>query len=173
MKLKINYENVVEELEVNSDEMWSCLGLGDATNLSKEEKEKMIQNKVNNEWNKPDYNNWHNFQIHKGYTKMTKEQAEKNMEQMDLLPDYTMEEILNKRFSYDETCKKIRKILGKHKVWADILIAVVLDGDSVAEYAREIGKSRTNVAHMYERGMKILKKFYKNSHKMASPNAYI
>lgn len=42
---------------------------------------------------------------------------------------------------------------------ADMLIAIIFDGMTVAEYAESIGDTANNVSHRYRRAINKLKKF--------------
>lgn len=162
MKLTIFYENLREELEVDTNEMWSCLKLTSDKELTEEEREKMIQDKVDKEWNKPDLNNWLKFNRHRGRD-VRKEELTENDEtkdEMDLFPDMKKNSY-EKEFEYVEICKKIKKILKNYKDWADIVIAVALDGYSVAAYAEKVGSSRKAISKKYNKAIKVLKEFYK------------
>ena len=112
MKLKIYYENHSQFLEVDTDEMWSCLGFED-TNVSNEEKEKLIQDKGDKEWNLDEYNNWRNFNKHIGIVKKKEKLIENDegIDVMDLFPDMSILNSYEKEQEYVKTCKKIRKIL--------------------------------------------------------------
>lgn len=171
MKLKIYYENISQVLEVDTNEMWSCLGFEKGLKLPMEEKEKIIQDKVNKEWNHDDFNNWKKYRNHL-YVPQKDEVAD-DEDFVNKIPTSDSFESLLIAIEEETTRKKIREILGKHKEWADIVIAVVFDGYSIPEYAKKIGKSRTNVNHMYNRALKLLKTFYEKSHKTPHPNVDI
>ena len=69
MKLKVRYENEFQTIELDAksmDEMWVSLSLEDGENLTQEEKENMIQDAFEEMFNKPEYNNWHKFDRHRG-----------------------------------------------------------------------------------------------------------
>lgn len=159
MKLTIYYENLKEELDVNTDEMWSCLGLTTDKELSEEEREKMIQDKVDKEWNRNEYNNWHRFDRHRANVFNPTES--KLCEVMDIFPDIKEAEKIRKYEEYKDVCRNIREILKGRNDWADIVIAIALDGYSVTEYARYVGSSRKAISKKYNKALNLLKKFYK------------
>ena len=45
MKIKVSYDNTKQTLEVDRDEMWLSLSLGDADGMTSAEMEKRIQEK--------------------------------------------------------------------------------------------------------------------------------
>ena len=72
MKLKIRYENEFQTIELDAkatDEMWVSLSLDCDDNMTQEEKEQAIQNAWDKQYNRPDYNNWHKFNRHRGFTR--------------------------------------------------------------------------------------------------------
>ena len=61
MKLKIRYENGYQEVDLDIEatkQMWVSLSL-EGEELSQEEKESRIQEAFEEQYNKPEYNNWH------------------------------------------------------------------------------------------------------------------
>lgn len=72
MKLKVRYENEFQTIELDAkstDEMWVSLSLDCDDDMTQEEKEQAIQNAWDKQYNRPDYNNWHKFNRHRGFTK--------------------------------------------------------------------------------------------------------
>lgn len=59
MKIKMRYDTIYQTLEVDSEKMWISLSLEAGSNISQEEKEQLIQDKVEEIYNKPEYNSWH------------------------------------------------------------------------------------------------------------------
>ena len=73
MILSIRYENKLQTIELNekeTEEMWVSLSL-EGDQLPKKDKERLIQDAFNEEYNKPEYNNWHKVDRHKGYSKVS------------------------------------------------------------------------------------------------------
>ena len=64
MKIKIRYNNEFQKLEVDRDEMWVSLSLGSTEGLTDSEMEKRIQDKFDEMFNRPEYNNWHRHDRH-------------------------------------------------------------------------------------------------------------
>lgn len=68
MKLKIRYENAYQTIEVSEadkDKLWISLSL-EGEGLTSEEQEKKIQQAFEERFNRPEYNNWHKFDRHRG-----------------------------------------------------------------------------------------------------------
>ena len=63
---------------------------------------------------------------------------------------------------YDDICQLIHKALGKKKDWADMFIAVRIDGIPIREYARSIGVDENNISQKLKRAEKKLKEFLEN-----------
>jgi DNA-directed RNA polymerase specialized sigma24 family protein len=63
---------------------------------------------------------------------------------------------------YEGVCKWIRTALGKKQDWADMFIAVRIDGMSIREYASSIGADENNITQKLKRATKKLEQEYKN-----------
>ena len=66
MKLKVVYENMAQYLEINDEEMMQLtVSLGiNASGATQEEKEQMVQEAFDAQFNRPDYNSWHKMERH-------------------------------------------------------------------------------------------------------------
>lgn len=104
MKIKMRYDNTYQTLEVDTDEMWVSLSLESGASFTQEEKEQLIQNEVEERYNKPEYNNWHKMDRHRGDPKrpFRKDDDEAdNSDGLDLVPDYSDEERRERKEDYD------------------------------------------------------------------------
>lgn len=140
MKIKMRYDNTYQTLEVDTDEMWVSLSLESGASFTQEEKEQLIQNEVEERYNKPEYNNWHKMDRHRGDPKrpFRKDDDEAdNSDGLDLVPDYSDEERRERKEDYDAVCQKLRTLLKSE--YAEVIIAIVLDGKTPEEYAAETG----------------------------------
>lgn len=157
MKLKIRYEEKYETVEVDSEEMWISLSLEGGENLTQEEKEAIIQDAFEEEFNKPEYNNWHKFNRHRGNLKKQFRKADEDADErdgLDTVADNSQEEERNRQYEYEDLCQKIRTML-KPK-FAEVIIAVCLDDITPEEYAAIKGEKRDTV---YKRLQRAKKKF--------------
>ena len=71
MRFSVRYEEKIQTIELNDEEtkqMWVSLSLV-GEGLSKSNKERLIQDAFNDKYNKPEYNNWHKFDRHRGMLK--------------------------------------------------------------------------------------------------------
>ena len=94
MKIKVRYENAYQTLEVDTEEMWVSLSLESDKDLTQEEKESFIQDAFEEKFNKPEYNNWHKFDRHRGnLTKQFRkdDETEDESDGMETVPDYSDE----------------------------------------------------------------------------------
>ena len=176
MKLKVRYDNAYQTLELDAEateQLWITLSL-EGEGLSQEEREKLIQDEWEERLNKPDYNSWHKFDRHRGFSKaqpgkdeddedtdtsepLMKEVADDRIFRRDELARIESEE-------YEEVCQRIRAVLEKKPDWAEAFIAVCLEGEEETAYARRIGDTQSNVAHKLARAKKkIAAKFWKPS----------
>lgn len=155
MKIKMRYDNTYQTLEVDAEKMWVSLSLEAGTNITQEEKEQLIQDKVEEIYNKPEYNSCHKLDRHRGEPKRSfrkdDEEAD-NSDGLDLIPDYSDEERRERKENYEEVCQKLRSLLKPE--YADVIISVVLDGNTPEEYAAEIGVHRDTVYKRLQRAKK-------------------
>ncbi|HDM9178968.1 TPA: sigma-70 region 4 domain-containing protein [Listeria innocua] len=169
MRLSIRYENQFQSIELNEEEtqeMWVSLSL-EGENL---EKEKLIQKTFDEKFNKPEYNIWHRETRH---LTTPKERFNDDGDEYDT-SEPLMKEVADDRIfrkdeierayqdDYEGVCKWIRTALGKKQDWADMFIAVRMEGMSIREYASSIGVSENNITQKLKRATKKLEQEYKN-----------
>lgn len=169
MILKIRYENEFQTIELDTEaasQLWISLSL-EGEDLSEEEREQRIQDAFDDQFNKPEYNQYHRETRHidpnpkrkrmdgkRGYIQCDQEDTA-----FDIM-DYLLTE--SEPDNYEETCLLIRKVLAKKPAWADALIAVRLDGETIREYAGRIGASENNISQKLKRAEKKMKEFFEN-----------
>lgn len=171
MKLKIRYENEYQEVELDEKAMkgmYVTLGIEEDPDASQEENEARIQEEFEAKFNKPEYNNWHKETRHidptpkvrrldgkKGY--ITPAPGDTDFDVLENLVitfgDYDSDED-------EETCRRVREALPKHPDWADIVIAIRIDGVPVKEYASQHGMSESSVSHKLSRALKKLREIF-------------
>jgi hypothetical protein len=169
MRLSIRYENQFQSIELNEEEtqeMWVSLSL-EGENL---EKEKLIQKTFDEKFNKPEYNIWHRETRH---LTTPKERFNDDGDEYDT-SEPLMKEVADDRVfrkdeiirdcqnEYQDVCQWIRKVLGKKEDWADMFIAVRIDGMSIRDYASSIGADENNITQKLKRATQKLQKEYKN-----------
>lgn len=155
MKLKIRYEQKYEIVEVNSEEMWVSLSLEGSEDLTQEEKETLIQDAFEEQFNKPEYNNWHKFDRHRGNLKKQfrkDDEVAVDGDGMDTVADNSQEEKLNRQYEYEDLCQKLCDVLKPE--FAEVIIAVCLEDKTPEEYAAEIGEKRDTVYKRLQRAKK-------------------
>lgn len=81
---------------------------------------------------------------------------------METVPDYSDEANRTSRYEYEDVCQRIRQVLGKKQDWADMFIAVRIDGMSVKDYALFCGDSENNTTQKLKRAEKKLRVFFQN-----------
>lgn len=168
MKLKIRYENEIQTIELDAkatEEMWVSLSL-EGEGLSQKEREELIQKEWNEQFNKEDYNNWHKFSRHRGYSKVVPDEETDEVDCSEPLMSEVRDPRIfcrqelekDKQYDYEACCDRIRAAVKPAQ--ADMLIAIILDGVTVAEYADLIGDTPNNVSHRYRRAINNLKKVF-------------
>lgn len=156
MKLKIRVDNTWQTLELDENEKAQlCISLdveGEA--LSEKEREALIQEAWDREFNRPEYNNWHKFNRHRGEGRgMSCADENEEIGCLEPLPDEVADDRIFRReelereekWSYEAVCEWVRKTLVKKPHWAEAFISVRLDGMSVNDYAASIGVSDASV----------------------------
>lgn len=170
MKIKIRYENEYQTLEVENMELEKWLNISISEEESQGDYEKRIQDVIEERFNRPDYNSWHKHNRHTGnaYMKSKDGTVEVNTEEaiMAKAIDQSvftrdidgLEEQMDHEWQYKHYCSHIREILKPDA--AEMVIAIVLDGMTVAEYAEQICDTSNNVSHRYRRAINKLKKVF-------------
>ena len=175
MKLEIRYDNTVQNIDLDAEEteqLWVSLSL-EGEGLTQAQREKMIQDEWNEQYNKPDYNSWHKFDRHRGYSRAQpgKDDDEDDCDTSEpLMKEVADDRIFRKdeidrdrRESYEAICQWVRKTLAKKPKWADAFIAVRMDGVSVNDHAADIGVSDASIVSKWlARAEKKLKENYPN-----------
>lgn len=177
MKIRIKYENKnVEKPPVTMtvdvpDEDCTLMIEADYHNRLEEEadkenvKRRNVQEIMDEQFNKPEYNNWHKFDRHHGNLKTPfrkDDEAEDESDGMETVPDYSDEINRTVRYEYEAVCQCVRQALGKKQDWADMFIAVRIDGMPIKDYALFCGTSENNITQKLKRAEKKLRVFFQN-----------
>ena len=175
MKLRIRYDETVQTLDLDkkaTEQLWVSLSLEDET-LSDSEKEQKIQEAFDVQYNRPEYNNMHKFDRHRGNSNA--QPATDNGEEDAYTSEPLMSEVADDRIfrkdeidrdereSYEAICGSVRKVLAKKPEWADAFIAVRMDEETIREYAARIGANENNITQKLKRAEKKLAAAYKKS----------
>ena len=169
MKIKVCYENSYQHLELDAaaaDQLWISLSLGSHTDLTDEEKQKQLQSAFDEQFNKPDYNNWHQLDRHRGKSKATSEDGVDEWDTSEPLMSeviddrvFRKDEIMcEQRWEDEEVRARIRAALKPD--YAEMIIAIHLDGMSCIEYAASIGQKPNTVNHRLQRAEKKLREIF-------------
>lgn len=181
MKIKICYENEYQTLEVENMELEKWLNISISEEESQEDYEKRVQDVIEERFNRPDYNSWHKHDRHTGNAKMKNKEGvievnneeaimAKAIDQSVFTRDIDgLEERMDHEWQYKHYGSHIREILKPDA--AEMVIAIVLDGMTVAEYAEQICDTSNNVSHRYRRAINKLKKVFSKRPFNPSPKA--
>ncbi len=177
MKLKIRYENMYQTVELDAaatHDMWVSLSL-EGEGLSDMEKEQKIQEAFETQFNRPEYNNWHKYERHHGYS-MAKPEDDESEDDFDS-SEPLMKEVRDDRIfrqdeiqrsmkdEYEDVCQRVRSALAKKPDWAEMFIAVRINGVSVDDYAASIGADASNISHKLARAEKKLREIFEKRQK--------
>ena len=86
------------------------------------------------------------------------DEDDQSFEIMDYLTSHNPISNCDRKFEYEDCCERIRAAVKPAQ--AEMLIAIILDGMTVAEYADSIGDTANNVSHKYRRALKNLQKVF-------------
>lgn len=172
MKLKIRYENEMQILELDSaatEQLWVSLFL-EGEGLSQEEREQRIQDAFDEQYNRSDYNCWHKFWRHHGESKAKPGDEEDEVDTSEPLMDEVADDRIfrkdglgrEERESYEAVCQLVREACGKKANWAEMFIAIRIEGVSINDYADQIGADSSNISHKLDRAAKKIEKFMQN-----------
>lgn len=109
-------------------------------------------------YNKPLYNDWHRHNNHRGtvQTPFRKDGDAEDIDPLDTVPDYSDEIERDRKAEYEATCQMIHKSVKPE--YADVLIAIAIDGYTPEEYADKHGLNRDAVYKRYQRARAKMKK---------------
>lgn len=169
MKIKVRYDNQTQILELDdaaTEELWVCLSLGSSTGLTEDEKRQTLQEAVDEYLNKPEYNSWHKFDRHRGESKAKPEDGEEDLDTSEPLMSevadsriFLKDEIVREAAWDEEELKaKIRAVLKPD--YAEMIIAIHIDGMSCMEYAESIEQKPNTVNHRLQRAEKKFKEIF-------------
>lgn len=171
MNLNIYYDGINQVIELDdktTEELWISLSL-EGENLSKENKEKLIQKAIDDEFNRPEYNNFHKETRHIGLSKLALRNKDDNEWQdepsMSEVVDSSLftkyQDIHEREEEYKELYNKLHTILGTKNNWIEAIMAVRVDGMSVNDYAASIGlKDASIVSKWLTRAERKLRAYY-------------
>lgn len=170
MKLKIRYDDTIQTLDLDAEatqQMWVSLSLQDEE-LTDSEKEKRIQEAFDEQYNKPEYNNWHKETRHIGLSKAKpgKDEDEDDVDSSEpLMSEVADDRIFMKdelereaREDYEDWCDRIRAAMKPD--YAEMIIGIVLDEIPLSEYAALIGEDANKVSYRYRRAVKKFREIF-------------
>jgi len=163
LELKVRYDKGYQTISLDdaaTEALWVTLSVEDEA-LRKDEKS--IQEAFEKQFNRPDYNNLHKLERHKDYnTDVSGEYV--------MSSSYNPYEEMETEENYNEICRQIRECLKPE--WAELFIAVHIDGESIRDYADRIGGSENNLTKKLERAEKKLKKIFSKTSDFPSCHGY-
>ena len=182
MKLRIRYDEKWQVLELDTgdiDKLWISLDLEDE-NLTQEEKEARIQEAFEEQFNKPEYNNMHQFDRYRGYSKARPDRRDDFDATEPLLSEVRNQDLFWKdeidrwaKYDYEEKCAEVRSVLSDKPRWAEAFIAVRFDGMREWDYALSIGEKFYNVSKWLSRAEKKLKVFSQKTANLMPSHGYL
>ena len=181
MKIRVRYDNQIACIDVPEEDFTLMIQADyderraaavDPSSIRPRSPQEIIEER----FNRPDYNNWHRHWRHTDDNAIPRRldhkvgfigdhpddagnHGERSHFDVDAFPDTAGELATDQRDSYQEQCEMLRRVLKPD--YADMIIAVHLDGLSLIEYAAMIGDKPNNVSHRLQRAEKKLKEILK------------
>lgn len=173
MKIKVKYENYNEnkdpitvEIDVPDDECTVMVELDYQRRLSTAEDEEIVERRdaqtiMDEEFNKPLYNNWHKEHRHRGTVNKPFRKDDEDADEgdgLDTVADNSQAEERSRQYEYEDLCQKIRAVLKPD--FAEVIIAVCLDDMTPEEYAATTGEKRGTIYKRLQRAKKKFQEFF-------------
>ena len=177
MKIRVLYEDNIKNghknyttIEIPDGDYSVMLDIDYEQRLAEEKPEKKAEVKrcetvqeMFDLMSKKEYNHWRRYHRHLGTPKTPyrkDDESEDETEVMDTLADNSQEIERNYQDEYEDVCQRIRQALGKKQDWADMFIAVRIDGIPIREYADSIGANENNITKKLQRAEKKLREIF-------------
>ena len=177
MKIRIRYDNEMTTIDVPEEEFSVMVRLDYEERLAQSDDPASVsprtpQEIMDERFNRPDYNNWHKLWRHIDDKAVPPKLDHKArylarpddgdcpaLYTLDDFPDTAEPAAQEARDKDEEMRAMIRKTL--KPAYADMVIAIHLDGTKIVEYAAQIGDLPNNVSHRLRRAEKKLKEIFK------------
>ena len=178
MKIKVRYEDQMTTIDVPEEDFTVMVQLDYQKRLANAEDPSSIaprspQEIIDERINRPDYNNWRKHWRHtdadpvptsEGGTRFSSSFDTDSPEHnggftMDDFPDIAGASAQANRENYEALCEYLRSVLKRD--YAEMMIAIHLDGMSHIEYAALVGDKPNNISHRLQRAEKKLKEILK------------
>lgn len=173
MKIVLRYEEIEQTIEIDDKDLDDfCISLSVDSDSDTSNKEKLIQEAIDDEFNRPEYNNYHKETRHIGLSKL----ALRNKGDDEWQDEPIMSEVVDSRIftkyqdiyereeDYKELYNKLHTILGIKNNWIEAIMAVRVDGMSVNDYAASIGlKDASIVSKWLTRAERKLRAYYEKT----------
>ena len=161
MKVTLKYDrgtktNEVVALEVPAHEFEEMIEFDYQERLAKADEGEVTRRRtaqeILDEMNRREYNSWQSHNRRSASYQNKANEAD-DMDTMDLLPDASQMEEMQKNDNYEIQCQKIRELLKPDQ--AKMIIAICLDGMRVKDYADMIQGNRKRVSERlnYAKGL--------------------
>lgn len=156
MKVVIRYETERVTFNLSDEEakqMGCCVNI-DLESIPEDERQSKLQEACDEQFNRPDYNNWHKYWRHQVESKAQPDDEGEELESSEPLMSEVADDRIfrkdeierNRKESYDAVCQWIRQIL-KPEV-AEAFIATKIDGSTIRDYVTEKAKPGDDIAKL-------------------------
>lgn len=192
------YDNKSTELDIEVNKLTGWLNIDIIENESEDDLQKRIQEEIDKQYNRPDYNNWHRHDRHIGYSKAISEDGEEafNHFKEPLMSEVKDDSIFfkeqlayEKQKEYDSVCNFIRSVYPKKPALVEVMIQVWIDdftiqeaaeskvirtkGMSDKEYQRLVVRKANNLSKALNRAKEKFKKVLQKTSDFDIPRGYL
>ena len=156
MKVVIRYETERVTFNLSDEEarqMGCCVNI-DLESIPEDERQSKLQEACDEQFNRPDYNNWHKFWRHQGESKAQPDDESEELESSEPLMSevaddriFRKDEIERDQKDMDEANRQFIRSVLKPEI-AEIFIATKYEGMKIRDYAKKIAKSEDEIERL-------------------------
>ena len=166
MTLFLRAEEQLQKLNLTEEEVAQWLKIEKMQGEAEEAFVKRAQEIIEEEYNKPEYNNYHKMYIHWGNSKKLVLQSSQGLDSFEpeivevknKVPYFRDIQFREEKWNMEIIWKQFSKILGDDT--ARLLLSIVLKEYSQVEYAEIIGQSANTVGKRYRRAIQKIKRYF-------------
>lgn len=172
MKIVLRYEEIEQTIEIDEKDLDDfCISLSVDSDSDTSNKEKLIQKAIDDEFNRPEINNYRKETRHIGLSKLALRNKDDEWQDEPIMSEVVdsslftkYQDIYEREEEYKELYNKLHTILGTKNNWIEAIMAVRVDGMSVNDYAASIGlKDASIVSKWLTRAERKLRAYYKKT----------
>ena len=178
VSINLRYDTEMQKITLSLEDACKWLSVTVDPTADYQEIVSLIQKAVDDQYNKPEYNNWHTYHRHvaptpkarmlDGHKGRMSYEDEEDDDFLNQYPDMRTADELERKFSREALEELLRKMFPEETARA--MMAVFVDGVPTREYARqfcddpnnpaELAKAENSISHRLNRAKKYFEKIY-------------